>query len=144
MSEKHEGKTAVAGDEGTSPPERDWLLQKIVSTANETGAEIGVTLIVGGTVISGQAISGKQYFAEFGKSFAAANVFNNDQRKAIEETYKEFGEKRYASLPAAELWFVHLKNVVIWHGEEPSRLPLFRVRFAAIEGFTIGTLDVAP
>jgi hypothetical protein len=118
----------------------DWLLQTIIHTANETGAEIGVTLILGGTVVSGLATSGQRYFEEFGKFFANSAVFTPEQRKAMEDTYREFGDKRYTGLPASELHYVHLRDVLIVRGNEPLKLPLFRVRLANVDGFTVGSL----
>ena len=137
MSDKNEVKSAA---DSTEPPEQDWLLQKIVSTSNETGAEIGVTLIVGGTIVSGLTISGKRYFEDFGKFFADSPVFTAEQRKGLEETYREFGEKRYTHLPTPELRYVHLRDALILGGPEPLRVPLFRVRIATVDGFTIGSV----
>jgi hypothetical protein len=138
--ENRDGLKPAGATAEPAPPKQDWLLQKIVSTANETGAEIGITMIVGGAVISGSAISGKQYFDEFGKFFANSDVFTAAQRKDMEDTYREFGEKRYTSLPAAEVRYVHLKNVLILHEKEPLRLPLFRIRLSKVEGFTVGSI----
>jgi hypothetical protein len=139
MSEK----TQQKGSAETGLPATDWLLQTIVHTANETGAEIGVTLIVGGTVVSGLATSGQKYFEEFGKFFANSSVFTPEQRKSMEETYREFGDKRYTGLPAAELHYVHLRDVLIVRGTEPLKVPLFRVRLSTVDGFTIGSLKQA-
>src|SRR5688572_33455126 len=41
---------------------QDWFLESLVNIANETEVGVGVTLMVGGTVVTGTLASGKQYF----------------------------------------------------------------------------------
>src|SRR5690242_11263003 len=40
----------------------DWFLAELVRRANEGGLSIGVTLCVGGTLVSGSLIGGRAYF----------------------------------------------------------------------------------
>jgi len=40
----------------------DWLLQKWVDVVNTSGVSVSITLSVGGILVSGQLIGGKEYF----------------------------------------------------------------------------------
>ncbi|EHF5019428.1 hypothetical protein AA629_004500, partial [Enterobacter hormaechei] len=46
--------------------DKDWFLQMLVGMAND-GMGIGLSLNVGGLIISGTLCGGKEYFYEFGK-----------------------------------------------------------------------------
>lgn len=48
---------------------QDWFLNQIVEWANRFGVEVGVTLNAGGMLISGQMISGRNYFLELASEF---------------------------------------------------------------------------
>ena len=56
--------------------ETDWFLQSVVNFANDWGVETGLTLQVGGLLVSGIVISGTKYFDEFSGLYATG--FKND------------------------------------------------------------------
>lgn len=135
-----EGQVAASKD----AHERDWFLQQLVSLAN-AGTGVSVTLIVGGSMVCGTLLSGKQYFEEFGKLLASATVesakFPSDLQKQIESTYAGLGVNAYADeRPSLSLAFIHLKAASIWHGEFHSPQSLWRVRLSEVGGFALGAM----
>ena len=125
--------------------ERDWFLQQLVSLANR-GTGVQVTLVVGGSMVSGTLIGGKQYFEGVGKTLASATVndaggFSGDLQKQIASSYAGLGEQAYAEeRPAMSLGFVHLRDASVWHGETHTPHSLWRVRLSAVDGFSLGAL----
>jgi hypothetical protein len=133
----------------------DWFLQQIVRFANEWTMEIGITLQVGGMLVSGTVISGEKYFETFAKSFAAGFVNDLETGKAMGEfiaQYKALYEKQADGSKAPNLahpaQFIHLRNAQYWH-QAGNPIPgkqgtLWRGRIAEVGGFHLGKFDVAP
>lgn len=49
--------------------QQDWFLDQIVEWANRFGIEVGLTLSVNGMLVSGQMISGRNFFLELATEF---------------------------------------------------------------------------
>lgn len=135
----------------------DWFLQFLVQLANDSGVSTGVTLSVGGSLVAGQIISGKEYFVEIGKQTGralglpdeeGAKVYQNiiesvyeepvdSEGKEAEEDGEEDGEEE-----EAETVFIHMKDVHVFLG--PHRIPtddegvLWRGRLSEVAGFFLG------
>jgi hypothetical protein len=156
--------------EKTSPPPTpvldrvmrvDWFLEALVRMVNERpGASFGVTLLAGGALVSGQLISGRDYFEGFATDFAAA-IKDDDAAKSARESIARLG-LAYSKQPdaknihgAAETShfqpllgdvtnYVHLKGARIFHPGSPpipeNRGVWWRGRMAAVEGFMLGEL----
>ncbi|WP_410001495.1 gas vesicle accessory protein GvpU [Rhizobium leguminosarum] len=127
------------------PPDIDWLLQDLVSLANRTGMTIGITLHIGGSIISGLLIGGGQYFRQFAETFAAGfpeGDFASGMRSAYERHAKLYEDTDDDSLPS----YIHLADARVF---EPSgrSIPsesgtLWRGRISSVAGFHIGSLSV--
>ena len=66
-----------------SAPEVDWFLQVLVSLAMN-GSEFGITLQVGGFLVSGTLVSGPKFFEGFASDFASG--FPEDARAEIKKS----------------------------------------------------------
>lgn len=123
------------------PP--DWFLVELVRRANRGDFSIGLTLCVGGVVVSGTLVSGREYFEGFAEAVAAAA-----RDPAVAERAREFF-RRPAALYAAEPEgpdaagedgppaYIHLKDAR-FSPEGPG--VHWRGRLAAVDGFALGTV----
>lgn len=144
--------TATTDTRSTSFSEQDWFLQDLVNLANKTDTSIGITLTVGGALVSGKLASGKEYFEEFGKRFARG--FRNSSPEdiaSIEESYARYGEiyrdTTESDKPAAIPSYIHLKDVHIYFG---PNIPIpsedgnwWRGRISEVQGFVLGSLGIS-
>ncbi|MDR6503549.1 hypothetical protein J2785_006742 [Burkholderia ambifaria] len=124
-------------------PKIDFYLQSLVTMANKHGVEMGITIILGGTVVTGQLISGKTYFETFGAQFAAAWNSDDDGKKAIQDAFSEpakmYGpDKGDTAGPS----FIHLKNATVRtpSGYLPNEGVLWRGRLTEVSGFMLGQI----
>lgn len=125
--------------------DRDEFLALLVSLGN-TGLNVGVTLYVGGAVICGNLISGKQFFTEFGEQFVS-KLPGQDLKDATSPYFEglvslyDLKSAPKGTYPPRD--YIHLSNAR-WH--HPSgNLPtgpgtLWRGRLSAIDGFNLGVL----
>ena len=129
-------------------PRNDWLLQNLVNFANEAGVESGVTLQVGGLLVSGTMISFDKYLDEFSDLFGAGFGKNSELGKQIGTAIKGWKPERKApSAEDAQDWpppqFVHLRNASFFFPGQrafPSSQVLWRGRLSEVGGFFLGVL----
>lgn len=124
----------------------DWYLQKLVSIANSSGIQFGITLVVGGSVVSGQLVGGQKYFEEFAREFAEAwpGERREDIRRAFAsnaEIYQRSPQEDEKGFPPQ---FIHLIDARCFY--PGSQLPnnrgvLWRGRINAVSGFSLGMLS---
>jgi hypothetical protein len=123
--------------------ERDWFLQRLIHLANEGGLGFTITLNVGGLVVTGDVIGGKQYFEEFGKLFSQGIPADRaDVRASVENSYKQVGEDVYSQ--QSEWWqvgYIHLKNASVWIGSHMTPPTLWRARISSVDSFMVGRLN---
>jgi hypothetical protein len=148
-------KPESTGDIQRSFSESDYLLSFLVIWINKYGGEMSMTISLSGTVLSGQLISGKEYFkllsigvgtgiatGETGKerrdSFAAAFAnatkwypqMDGTNAKAVEEAY-----------PDERATYLHLKDVYVVTGNiPPNDNSIWRVRLSEIGGWSLGSI----
>lgn len=122
----------------------DWHLQKLVALANESGLEMGLTLVLGGSVVSGTLISGRKYFEAFGKEFADA--WNGADPERLRESFASHGEiydyEDADNVPLPQ--YLHLQGARVHFpgGNIPSnRGVLWRGKINAVSGFCLGSLS---
>ena len=126
----------------------DWLLQELVKITNDAGGVSGVrlTLVVEGALVSGELISGREFFDSYGKEWRslardsglgewAAKMY----RRTGKELYQRGGDPN-APPPA----YVHLRDAVIY--QAGAAVPehagiLWRGRISHVSGFSIGKLQ---
>jgi hypothetical protein len=78
----------------------DWLLQILISVTNSTGIPCPITLNVGGILVSGELVSGLQYFEEFAQKMGSA--VKESEREEIEAMFREMGQSFYAKEKSPE------------------------------------------
>ena len=139
------------------PPSLDWFLQSLVNLVNRTEFVLPVTLTVGGLLISGEMIGGREYFLGFAKEIKEG-MFNTNSAviAAIDSTfsqlsriYDDAGEEQESETKSLNRFpdFVHLRNAKVFlPGQKPipaNRGVWWRGRLETIDGFTLGVLSAA-
>nr|WP_160250663.1 hypothetical protein [Mixta theicola] len=120
---------------------RDPALCHLVYAAN-AGAVIGVTLLVEGQVISGDLISGKEYFRVIHDELSNF-AESKEIATSIAELFSEIGEKQYSKedLNTIPLNYLHLKNVAYLNGDG-GHIPViglpYRISIEKVCGFSLG------
>ncbi|MFH0782616.1 MAG: gas vesicle accessory protein GvpU [Pseudomonadota bacterium] len=136
-------KNAIALD---NTPAKDWFLQFLVNMANKNKLELGITLNVGGLLISGTLAGVKQYFTDFGADFAAS-LKEGKGSEEIKATFKKIGDE-CACVSHSEQTespsYIHLKNVRFFTAQETeiveNRSSWWRGRISEVQGFVPGNL----
>jgi hypothetical protein len=125
----------------------DWYLQSLVSTVNTLETlEIGITLVVGGSVVSGRLVSGKKYFETFAKEFS--DPWPGETKEQIRAAFArhadiyKIDEKGQENPPPPQ--FIHLIDARCFY--PGSELPnnggvLWRGKINAVSGFSLGALS---
>ena len=122
----------------------DWLLQWLCGFVNGTNLNIGITLTVGGNMITGTLIPHQAYFERLAKDlstpFAAASP---EAQKTMHERILGFNppEDPETKLPVQ---YIHLDNARVHSGGHqilPDKGTLWRGKLAAVEGFILGELN---
>jgi hypothetical protein len=121
----------------------------LVGLANEFDVEQGITLAVGGAMISGQLISGKRYFEELAAFTMSATADSEEVKAAIAKSIKActvIYDKPEGVPPddyiAPPPTYIHLRNA-LWIYPDGKALPtnrgvLWRGKLAAVDGFCLG------
>ncbi|MBD8099398.1 gas vesicle protein [Pseudomonas fluorescens] len=126
----------------------DWLLQWLVRSSNQASLSIGVTLSVGGSVISGKLIPHAVYFERLAESFSAPFREKGDHNAdAIQDIILGFNvtPESESSEEDAPFQFLHLENARTYLGTS-SPIPgepgaLWRGKISSVDGFTLGTIS---
>ena len=129
--------------------ERDHFLQTLVILANNDDIEMGVTLTVGGFLISGMLISGKKYYEKI-KTLLSENIDDDSALEYIQSiidlpmaVYKDDDDDDRP----INIVFIHLRNAQFF-GSDGSHIPqpdgaLWRGRISEVSGFFLGNLSPA-
>jgi hypothetical protein len=124
----------------------DWLLQWFVQFVNQTPLEVGITLSIGGGLVSGILISHQQYFEELAADFSKPfEAFEGPEAEHVKSLLLGFvsppgapGERA----PAHQ--FLHLRDARL-HAAGGAPIPsvgaLWRGKIAAVDGFSMGGLS---
>jgi hypothetical protein len=127
--------------------DRDWFLQNLVNLVNAREIELGITLNLGGFLVSGRLVSGQKYFGGFGEDLGS--TFNDPEiRRNVEQSYAQLGEIYTAGRKAGEAVappnYLHLMNARFFH---TAGVPIptdggvwWRGRISEVSGFFLGTL----
>ncbi|MBA1229184.1 gas vesicle protein [Pseudomonas viridiflava] len=121
----------------------DWLLQWLVKFVANTKVEMGVTLSVGGNLVSGHLISHDTYFEQLAEDISAPfTQFSNGTDEAMKEMILSFKPGDSAQDTPA-FHFIHLKDCRTYSNDGSPICEagvLWRGRIAAVDGFTIGLI----
>ena len=134
------------------PESVDVMLQTFSYMANQFGIGFGVTLNVGGLLISGTIISRQEYLTYLASSIRQGikdSEWNEEARAFLEETFLEPLEmpvNKDKPFVLRDISYVHLKNARVFH-QSGRPIPsgddgfLWRGRINAIDGFSLGQLS---
>jgi hypothetical protein len=144
----------------------DDLLEGLVRLANVFNIQTGVTLNIGGLLITGKMVSGRRYYKEFAGQLrnTGADPFLRETILALADTYEKTGEELYPpydfsknerdegedakseiSEPDAPLAFIHLIDARFTNpggGFLPAPGVLWRGKLSSVDGFILGELKV--
>lgn len=129
------------------PTQQDWFLQSLVNMVTSGGLEIGLTLHVGGLLVSGLLVSGRRYFEGFGEDFASA-IPDAEVAENIKSSYASLGASIYQTREEGTTnapSYIHLQNAKFF---SPNGNPLpanhgvwWRGRISEVQGFFLGNLS---
>lgn len=125
--------------------DKDWFLQNLVNIVNSGGLSFGVTLNVGGFLVSGQLVGGKEYFEGFGSDFAGA-FSDSESAEYIQKSFAKHGEiyssDKETSPPPS---YIHLKEAKFFNTNgnpiPGNRGIWWRGRLSQVDGFSLGSLS---
>lgn len=124
----------------------DWFLQSLVSVVNRSDLELGITLVVGGSIVSGRLVGGKKYFEAFAKEFSDA--WPEGSQEAIYQEFAQHGEiyspGEEGDEGATPPQFLHLLDSRCFFADNqlPSnRAVPWRGKINAVSGFSLGQLS---
>jgi len=121
----------------------DWLLQFLVKFVVTTPVEIGITLSVGGNLVSGQLISHDAYFKQLAQDLATPlSQFEAGVDESMKQIILSFTPGESADNTTA-FHFIHLKDSKTYPSDQNpicAEGVLWRGKIASVDGFTIGQL----
>ena len=152
MSNETNEQTAAKSDVEPAqlPDDVDWLLVSLIETYAADMVHIGVTLTVGGSVVSGTLISGRTYFAEVHDFLKSKSAEEGDLFAEIAADFGSMGPDIYDKpKDAPEDWqptpptYIHLKEAR-FHAPGGSAIPqktgfLWRGKLASVDAFCVGS-----
>ncbi|ABE43295.1 gas vesicle accessory protein GvpU [Polaromonas sp. JS666] len=144
MNKKSEEPSTIDCEREIHGQSVDYYLQQLVSLANENEYEIGITLLLGGSVVSGILIGGRKYFDTFAADFSAA--WTGEDKDEIHNSFAAYGDiydpAKRKQLPMPPQ-YIHLQNARIQflNGSMPTNGGvLWRGKINAVSGFHLGML----
>jgi hypothetical protein len=137
-------------DELNAPPvaKADWFLQRLVSIANSTPLEIGITLQVSGLLVSGMLVNGARYFEGIAAVLSSGLAAQPELAQAVNGLasfayiYESDGTDEKLR-PGAQ--YVHLRDARFFN-TSGSPIPQnvgvwWRGRITEVGGFSFGRLS---
>lgn len=141
---ERQGDAAVCATQ-SDPTREDWFLQTLVDLANKTGFSVEITLNVGGALVCGTLVGGREYFEGFAEDLSRA------VRDAALAQLLKLGFSSYQSIYEQEAEaagdvpmasYIHLHNPrffnaagVVMPNEHGA---WWRGRIAEVQGFVLG------
>ncbi|HGZ6487347.1 TPA: gas vesicle accessory protein GvpU [Vibrio parahaemolyticus] len=116
----------------------DWFLANIVANVNLSGESYGITLYCNGMIITGELISGKEYFESLSQRFASASCPAEEHFVVEREYYSNLIDDN-----SSITTFIHMKEAKVMHinGKSiPANGCLWRGQLSHVTGFHFGTL----
>lgn len=129
---------------------RDNVILNLVNMVNIDSVSVGITIFCKGTIISGDVISGKEYFESMAEAVQSMHS-TQSKKEELSALYLEISRDIY-SVNAEQnthipLNYMHMKNVVVKGTNESFTTfigSMLRVRIDEIDGHMIGRAAPAP
>lgn len=129
-------------------PPADVFLQFLVNLVNNGGQlkSIGVTLQMGGMLVSGSIVSGAEYFDRFAETFSdSLSDIDTQARQSVRTSLAELGDVFRLPQPAEPLPnYIHLVDALFFTADGTpiaGQPTLWRGRSSAVDGFILGRLQ---
>ncbi|MGE6115874.1 gas vesicle accessory protein GvpU [Aeromonas salmonicida] len=119
----------------------DEHLANVVDLFNiNPGMSFGITLTVGGTLISGQLISGKEYFDYLANLLHRDGLAEDSVSNTLSNEMKWMSEHIYSKESVGRPTHIHLKNAKHYFGDTsmPTNGGYWRGRLCEVSGFMLG------
>jgi len=125
----------------------DWFLVSFVNIANEVSSAglMGITLLTHGMLVSGNLVSGQEYFKGFAEDFVTG--FQDPESETaiqMKESFIKTGDEVYNKSKSETPSYIHLRDAKFFH---PNGNPIpsnkgvwWRGRLSEISGFNLGSL----
>lgn len=129
---------------------KDWFLENLVETVNNSSIEIGITLQMDGFLVSGHIVNGRKYFDGFSQEFiseTSVTFGNKEALNNINEAFEKYASLYDAKAEAGEAGasFIHLENARFFNTNGApipnNRGMWWRGRISEVSGFILGTLN---
>jgi hypothetical protein len=114
------------------------ILAEVVNPSDDF--EVGITLNVQGTIVSGIMISARRYYETMGKLLTEANKGRgNDEIKKAFDELSNVASKH----DGKEYNMIYLKDVIFFTGQKlvPQRSTYWIGKIASVDGFIFGNLS---
>jgi hypothetical protein len=132
------------------PDEPDYFLQALVDLVNSSKISFGISLTVGGFLVSGNLISGKMYFDGVASEMAGAYKDHEGASEAMKTYFSNFGriydnysDEKNRTLPV----FIHLSEAKFFHNAGApfpgNRGVFWRGRVSCVSSFVLGKLSAS-
>ena len=119
----------------------DDTLQQLVHLANDGGVEMGITLTVGGALISGTLISSQTYFQRvYDSIIEVSKPGENPGVDAVAEVLKSRTPRTGWPIAAQ---YIHMRDARIYNGRSeplPTNGTNWRGKIASVDGFSLGSM----
>ena len=122
---------------------KDWFLQDLIEIVNSGKMSFDVTLTVGGFLVSGTLVGGKEYFEGFGEEFSFG--LSGEAAKKVKAAFAKNGNV-YTQSGGQPMQpnYIHLKNAHFFHTSgspvPENRGVWWRGRVSEVSGFSLGAL----
>lgn len=140
----------------TRNTDADWFLQLLVKILNSGGDTFLITLNVGGLLISGALIGGKEYFDlmadYFGGIYKEYESNNKEAGETVDKAIRSLGETYSPANSSSnsnnnEPHYIHLRNAKFYSPISGQGMPgsegvLWRGRLESVDGFFIGGFHI--
>src|SRR5688500_18567887 len=128
------------------PNDDDLLLNVLLGLLSSTVTNFGLTVVVSGTLVSGQAIDRDVLLEEWlTKLNNASGGGGIGVSRAFRFNIEEYGGAYSVADDLTDVdkpSYVHLRDAVAFSGSTPYTLGLFRARLSEIGGWSLGQLFI--
>lgn len=123
----------------------DWVLQWLSGFINDANLRMGVTLTVGGNMITGTLIPHETYFERLATDISTPFAETDPEaQKALYNRFVDFGKPVDPAIESLPNQYIHLDNARVHTGGNqilPSKGTLWRGKLSAVDGFILGELN---
>ncbi|MEU6135855.1 hypothetical protein [Nocardioides sp. NPDC047086] len=121
----------------------DDVLRILVSIANKHALNMGITLNLGGSLVSGTLVSLKTYSGGVADSIRAANG-HEDVNAALARLFEDLGGDAEDETEPPPPRHIHLRDarLIAPNGGLGPSSPWWRGRISAVSGWTMGSAEI--